>query len=366
MKLSKYYRTANDVGGMKMNFKRTLSIVDTHSGEPARVIIGGIPKIPGKSVYEKLRWLEKNDDQVRNLVLKEPRGYPPVCADLIVPPGNENADAGFIIMEQDQYPLMSGSNVISVTTALLETGMIPMVEPLTEITLEAAAGLIKVKATCENGKVTKVTFDNVPSYAEYLDVEINVPNIGTVTVDVAWGGAWFVIIDASQFDGIALDAENACELMKIASLTLKAAQEQLAVSHPEFPEEIIMIPKIVSYESTGEADSISIVVNTTSEVRYDDPATWHGILDRSACGTGISAEMAVLYAKGKIKKGDIHKCKNLIGITYSGEVKEITTIGNKTAIIPEISGTAWITGFYSTVLDPTDPFPNGFTVADIW
>src|SRR5690625_5175145 len=169
-----------------MSFKRMIHAVDTHSGEPMRVITGGIPNIPGDSVYEQMLWLRENDEQVRKLMLREPRGYPPLCCNLIVPPKHPKADAGYIIMEQIEYPVMSGGNTIAVATVLLETGMLPMKEPITELTLEAPAGLIDIVAHCENGKVTSVTFKNVPAFAPYIDTMIDVPHLGKVKVDVGW------------------------------------------------------------------------------------------------------------------------------------------------------------------------------------
>ena len=174
-----------------MSFKRVFNTVETHSGEPMRVITGGVPNIPGDTVYEQMKWLEANDDQVRQLMLREPRGYPPLCCNLIVPAKHPDAAAGYIIMEQTEYPVMSGGNTISVATVLLETGMIPMREPITEFLLEASAGLIGIKAECKDGKCTQVTFKNVPAFAVYTDTTIDVPELGTVTVDVAWGGMFY-------------------------------------------------------------------------------------------------------------------------------------------------------------------------------
>jgi proline racemase len=178
-----------------MAFRRTFNAVDTHSGIPMRVITGGVPHIPGRSVYEKMKWLEKNDDQLRKLMLREPRGYPPHCCNIIVPPGHPEADAGYIIMEQIEYPMMSGGNTISVATVLLEMGIVPMKEPVTDLVLEAPAGLIRVQAECRNGKVKNVTFKNVPAFAAHLDAVIDVPHLGEVTVDVGWGGMFYVIVD---------------------------------------------------------------------------------------------------------------------------------------------------------------------------
>ena len=218
-----------------MSFKRMFTAVETHSGEPMRVVISGVPNIPGDTVYEQMKWLEKNDDQIRLLMLREPRGYPPMCCNLLVPPKHPDAAAGYIIMEQVEYPVMSGGNTISVATVLLETGMIPMKEPVTEFILEAPAGLIGIRAECKNGKVTGVTFKNVPSFAVYLDKEIEVPHLGKVTVDVAWGGMFYVIADVRQFKGFELIPEHGGEIARITSLILGAAQEQLPVAHPDYP-----------------------------------------------------------------------------------------------------------------------------------
>ncbi|WP_201296992.1 proline racemase family protein [Billgrantia tianxiuensis] len=169
-----------------------------------RVVTGGIPNIPGKTVHEKMVWLRENDDQLRKLMLREPRGYPPLCCNVIVPPCHPEADAGYVIMEQIEYPVMSGGNTISVATVLLEMGMLPMQEPVTELVLEAPAGLIRIRAECKDGKVKNVTFRNVPAFAAYLDTEIDVPHLGKVTVDVGWGGMFYVIADVRQFPWIEL------------------------------------------------------------------------------------------------------------------------------------------------------------------
>src|SRR5438477_599377 len=166
-----------------------LAQVDAHAGgEPGRVIVGGVLDVPGRSMFEKRLYLEQHADGLRKRMLREPRGYPGLCCNVILPPTSPEADAGFVIMEQTDYPPMSGSNTICVTTVLLETGMLPMREPVTELVLEAPAGLIRVTAECANGKVRSVGFRNVPSFVTQLDAKLEVPTLGTVTVDVAYGG----------------------------------------------------------------------------------------------------------------------------------------------------------------------------------
>jgi len=340
--------------------------VDTHSGEPLRVITGGIPHIPGNSVYEQMRWLEQNDDQIRMMMLREPRGYPPLCCNLIVPPKHPQADAGFIIMEQVEYPVMSGGNTIAVVTVLLETGMLPMREPVTELTLEAPAGLIGIRAECSQGKVTCVTFKNVPAFAPYIDAEIDVPHLGKVRVDVGWGGMFYAIADVRQFKGLQLIPQHGGEIARISAMIRKAAQEQLPVAHPDYPGVGISISQLSGPADNPAADWKNAVTVASGELDWDNPATWTGALDRCPCGTGTCAKMVTLYAKGELAVGQDFRHQGILGTVYTGQLVEEVKIGNHRAVVPTLSGQAWITGYNTYVLDPTDPFPNGFTIGDIW
>lgn len=340
--------------------------IETHCGEPMRVVTSGIPTIPGESVYEQSNWLRDNDDQFRKLMLREPRGYPPLCCNLIVPAKDPRAAAGYIIMEQTEYPMMSGGNTISVATALLETGMIPMVEPITEFYLEAPAGLIRIKADCKGGKVQQVTFTNVPSFAVYLDKEINVPHLGIVKVDVAWGGMFFVLIDVRQFPGLELVPEMGKEISKVSALCMKAAQEQLKVEHPDYPGIGITISELHGPTDNPNADWKSVNTVFTGEIDFDKPETWTGALDRSACGTGTCALMAVKREKGELELNKPFRREGLLGMIFTGHAIEETELYGYKAIVPTIGGQAWIYGFSQYVLDETDPFTNGYTVGDIW
>lgn len=349
-----------------MGFKRMFDAVEVHEGEPLRVITSGVPSIPGNSVYEMMQWLKENDDQVRLLMLREPRGIPATCANLIVPARDPRAAAGFIIMEQIEYPMMSGGNVIAVATALLETGLLPMKEPVTEFNLEAPAGLIHITADCKNGKVTKVTFKNVPAFAVYLDKEIDVPHLGKVTVDIAWGGMFYVCIDATQFDGLRLVPEMGREISKISSLVTKAAIEQLPVEHPDYPGVGITLSIMHEPPTTPGTYMRSSNWYATGEVDFDKPETWTGALDRGVCGTGTCALMAVEHAKGRLKVGEPFINEGLLGVQFEGCAVEETEIHGHKAIVPTVGGQCWIYGFSKWVLDETDPFPNGFTIGDIW
>jgi len=349
-----------------MSFKRIFQAVETHCAVPMRVITGGVPHIPGNTVYEQMKWMEANDDQVRMLMLREPRGYPPICCDLLVPPKHPEAVAGYIIMEQVEYPVMSGSNTISVATVLLETGMIPMIEPITEFTLEAPAGLIRIKAECSNGKVTKVTFRNVPAYAVYLDKVIDVPHLGKVTIDIAWGGMFFAIADIRQFKGVELIPEHGAEIVRIGSLILGVVQQELPVEHPDYPGIGVTNVQLSGPTDNPNADWKNAVRVGSGMMDLNNPATWTGAIDRSPCGTGTSAKMAVLHAKGELPLHQPFRHESIVGMIYTGEVVEETKIGGYDAIIPTISGQSWIYGYCTFVLDPTDPLTNGFTVGDIW
>ncbi|MDH5642677.1 MAG: proline racemase family protein, partial [Gemmatimonadota bacterium] len=219
-----------------MELAPVIQAVDAHAaGEPGRVIVDGVSGLLGDSVMEKRLYLAEHGDRLRRLMLTEPRGYPALCCNLVVPSQDPRADWGFIIMEQTEYPAMSGSNTICVATVLIETGMVEASEPVTRLTLEAPAGLIEISARVREGKVTSVTFENVPAFAAHLDATLEVPGIGSVLVDVAWGGMFYVIAEAEQF-GLSLKPNEGREISRIGEMLRQAAFEQLEVRHPELPQ----------------------------------------------------------------------------------------------------------------------------------
>lgn len=350
-----------------MRVSNMITAVDLHAGgEHGRVITGGVLDVPGKSMFEKMKYLERNGDDLRKRMLREPRGYPAANCNLILPPTDPRADAGFVIMEQVEYPPMSGTNTICVTTALLETGMLGMHEPVTELTLEAPAGLVKVRADCKDGKVTAVTFENVPAFAAYLDTPIEVPNIGTVTVDVAYGGMFYVIADAAPL-GLEITPDQGHDIVRIGEMIKAAAREQLPVTHPDNPQiSGVTIGVLSGPPSNPNADMKNAAIVSTGTLDWGKPATWTGALDRSPCGTGTCAKMATLYAKGKLALNQPFRHEGILGTVFTGRLVGQTKLGKYDAVIPTISGTAWITGLAQYVLDPQDPFPTGFTVGDIW
>lgn len=336
-----------------------ITAVDAHAcGEPGRVITGGVLDVPGASMFEKMVWLREHADHIRRRMLREPRGYPALCCNVILPPTRPEADAGFVIMEQTEYPPMSGTNTICVVTVLIETGMVKVTEPVTRLTLETPAGLIGVEAEVRDGKARKVTFRNVPAFAVHLDAPVEVPGLGTVTVDVAWGGMFYVIADAAPL-GLSLAPEEAGEIARIAARIKAAASEQLPVVHPENPGiSGISIAQLSGEPRHAASHRRNAVVVSTGEMS--------GVLDRSPCGTGTCAKMAALHAKGILPLGQDFVHEGILGTTFTGRLIDETRVGPYVAVVPTISGQGWITGFAQYVVDPEDPFPDGFTVGDIW
>jgi len=348
-------------------FARRITAVDAHAcGEPGRVIVDGVTDVPGDTMFDKMVHLREQDDALRMLMLREPRGYPAANCNLLLPPTHPDADAGFVIMEQTEYPPMSGTNTVCVTTVLLETGIVEAVEPVTELVLETPAGLVRVTAQVDNGKVTGVTFRNVPAFAVHLDATVEVPELGTVRVDVAWGGMFYAIADASAFDLELVPSEGG-RIARIGEMIKAAAREQLPVAHPETPAITgISISQLSGPPHDPRAHRRNAVVVSTGAFDWSRPETWTGALDRSPCGTGTCAAMAVLHARGELRLDEDFVHEGILGTRFVGRLVEETTVGDRPAVVPTLGGRAWITGFAEYVLDDSDPFPEGFTVGDIW
>jgi len=350
-----------------MRFSNLITAVDAHAcGEPGRVITGGVLDVPGRTMFEKKVWLETHADHIRKRMLREPRGYPAANCNLILSPTIPEADAGFVIMEQVEYPPMSGTNTICVVTVLIETGMVKAVEPVTRLKLDTPAGLVAVDAEVRDGKVKRVTFRSVPAFATHLDAKIEVRQLGTVTVDVAYGGMFYVIADAEPL-GLRLTPDEARDIARVAEMIKAATREQLPVAHPENPGiDGVTIAQLSAPSSKAGVDRKNTVVVSTGTLDWSRPSTWTGALDRSPCGTGTCAKMAALHAKGQLALGRDFVHEGILGATFTGRLIEETRVGPYKAVVPTLSGTAWITGFAQYVLDPEDPFPEGFTVGDIW
>ena len=350
-----------------MKFENKITAVDLHAcGEPGRVITAGVEDVPGRTMFEKKTYLETHMDDLRLRMLREPRGYPASNCNLLLPPTISGCDAGFVIMEQVEYPPMSGTNTICVVTALIETGIVPSSDGIRHLKLDTPAGLVEVDAEVHGGKVLNVTFRNVPCYAAHLDRQIEVPGLGTITVDVGYGGMFYVIAEAAPL-GLRIRPDEARDLVRIGEMIKAAANEQLPAIHPENPG--IRGITIAQISTPSEEPGISrrnTVIVSTGKLDWDKPASWTGTLDRSPCGTGTCARMATLYAKGALALGEDFVHQGILGTTFTGRLIEEAMVGPYAGAVPTIRGRAWITGFAEYVVDPSDPFPDGYTVQDIW
>jgi proline racemase len=340
-----------------MQWKRTLTVVGCHvGGEVGDVVTGGLGEIRGASVFEKRLYFEEHLDQLRRMLLLEPRGAAVRSVNFVVPASDPRAQLGYIIVETTEYPAMSGSNTICTATVLLETGMLPMTEPITEITLESPAGLIPLRCECSSGKVTSVRFTNQPSFVYHLDAKIEVVGLGTVSVDVAWGGMAYVLVDAASL-GFSLTGDEARDLCVVGETVKQAAAEQLPVVHPEEPR----YPGITLAEFTGPLQHEEGVLVSRNTVVVSP-----GRLDRSPCGTGSSARMAVLSARRQLDVGDRFVHESIIGSRFDCRVERTARVGDYEAIVPSVAGQAWLTGISQIGVDPSDPFTDGYTLADVW
>ena len=339
-----------------MRSSKVIHIVGCHAeGEVGDVIVGGVAPPPGDTLWEQSRFIA-SDETLRNFVLNEPRGGVFRHVNLLVPPKNPKAQMGWIIMEPEDTPPMSGSNSICVSTVLLETGILPMTEPETRMTLEAPGGLVEVTASCKDGKVEKVTVQNVPSFADKLDAKLEVEGVGTLTVDTAFGGDSFVMASAKEL-GFVITPDEARELAETGIKITNAANQQLGFHHPTNPDwKHCSFCQI--HAPMTEEGGIKSVKNTV--------VIQPGKLDRSPTGTGVSARMAVLHARGLMEVGERYIARSVIGSRFDGRIVKATKVGDKDAIIPELSGRAWLTGTYQHMLDPTDPWPEGYRIGDTW
>ena len=338
-----------------MRTTKVLHVVSCHDeGEVGDVIVGGVLPPPGETIWQQSRFIA-TDEGLRNFVLNEPRGGVFRHVNLLVPPKDQRAQMGWIVMEPADTPPMSGSNSICVATVLLDTGILPMSEPETRLVIEAPGGLIEVAAECRGGKAERITVTNVPAFADKLDAALEVKGLGTLTVDIAFGGDSFVIVDAARL-GFQLTPDEAREIAETGIRITKAANEQLGFRHPTKDWNHISFCQIAGALKTEEG-----VKSGANAV-----AIRPGKIDRSPCGTGCSARMAVLHAKGILKTGERYIARSLIGSRFDCRIAGEAMVGDKRGIVPVLSGRAWITGTHQLMLDPADPWPAGYRLSDTW
>jgi len=348
------------------NGRKVFKCVDVHcGGEPARVLLSGCPHVQGRTVEEKRKFFMENLDHVRRVLITEPRGYPCQNLNIIVPPTDPDvAAAGYIIAEQNRiYPLFSGHNTICVVTALLETGMVTMKTPVTNFNLEAPGGLISITAVCSSGRVTEVRMKSMPAFVGKRDVKISVPTIGDVTVDISFGGMWYVVVKADQL-GLKISPDQGSKLAKIGEMVKVATKEQCPVSHPtmDYPGPDIL----VWTEGTGLARKNTVVMSN-GVLDWEKPESWSAMLDRSPCGSGTAAVMALLYDRGELKLGEKFTHHSILDTVFSGQLLDTVQVSeNVKGVQPEIVGRGWLTSVSDIIVDQDDPLPTGFTVSDIW
>ena len=352
--------------------------IEAHAeGEPGRVLVDVDHLVPGDTIEERFAYAARELHGLRRLVLHEPRGYPGLCAVLALTPSDPRADVAIIVMEQGAFTPMSGSNTICTVTALLETGRIPMVEPVTTVTLETAVGLVTVDARCAEGKVLDVTIRNVPAFAVHLGVPLEIPvdprvepgsewgQTRIVPVDVAFGGQFFVLARAEDL-GAGLNAGDTQELLSVGARLKLAVNRQYPVVHPLNPEvDSVNLVMITGPSPAPGIDGRNAMVMAT-DMLSDDPGTWTGALDRSPCGTGTCARMACMHARGELTLDQPFVHQGMLDTTFTGRLIGETTVGDYAAVIPTITGRGWVTGRSEWVLDDSDPFPEGYTIGDIW
>jgi proline racemase len=339
-----------------MRSSKVIHVVSCHAeGEVGDVIVGGVAPPPGATLWEQSRFIA-NDKTLRDFVLNEPRGGVFRHVNLLVPPKDQRAQMGFIIMEPEDTPPMSGSNSICVATVLLDAGILPMQEPETRLTLEAPGGLITVVAECRDGKAERVRIENVPAFVDKLDAPLEVAGHGTLEVDVAYGGDSFVIVDAASL-GFAIRPDEARDLAELGMAITDAANAQLGFTHPENRD----------WDHISFCQFAGPLMRQGAELTGSNAVVVRpGKIDRSPTGTGCSARMATLRARGLMQVGDIYRARSIIGSEFVCHIARETSLAGRAAIVPVIAGRAWITGVHQHMLDPADPWPAGYRLADTW
>jgi proline racemase len=341
-----------------VRFSKVFTVVGCHAeGEVGNVVTGGIGDVPGLTMFDKKQYLEQHRDDVRKLLLQEPRGAVTQCVNVVLPSSHPEAQLGYVVIESTEYPAMSGSNTICVATVLLETGMVPAEEPQTRLVLESPAGLIRLRCTVRDGKVTSVRFINQPAFVYHLDAKVEVGGIGSLSVDVAWGGMAYVLVDAAGL-GFGLTPDEGYDLCLAGQRIKEAAAAQLSAVHPENPGYAGITQTEFTLPASRDADGVLTARNTV--------IVSPGRIDRCPCGTGTSARLAVMHARGQIAVGERFVHESIIGSRFDSVIESRTSVGAIDAVVPSVAGQAWITGISQVGIDPTDPFPEGYTLSDTW
>ncbi|MEX2922596.1 proline racemase [Clostridioides difficile] len=332
-----------------MKFSRSIQAIDSHTaGEATRIVVGGIPNIKGNSMPEKKEYLEENLDYLRTAIMLEPRGHNDMFGSVMTQPCCPDADFGIIFMDGGGYLNMCGHGTIGAMTAAIETGVVPAVEPVTHVVMEAPAGIIRGDVTVVDGKAKEVSFLNVPAFLYKEGVEVDLPGVGTVKFDISFGGSFFAIIHASQL-GLKIEPQNAGKLTELAMKLRDIINEKIEIQHPTLAHiKTVDLVEIYDEPTHPEATYKNVVIFGQGQV------------DRSPCGTGTSAKLATLHAKGELKVEEKFVYESILGTLFKGEIVEETKVADFNAVVPKITGSAYITGFNHFVIDEEDPLKHGF------
>jgi proline racemase len=340
-----------------MRLQQVITVIGAHAeGEVGRVITGGVIAPRASSMFERQQALQRDQDWLRGMLLSDPRGSVNAAVNLVTPPISAQADVGMIVIEADYYPPMSGSNLMCTVTAVLESGMLPMIEPVTSLCVDTPAGLVQVQAECSAGKCRRVFFSNVPSFVLHSQKPVDVPGLGTVTVDVAYGGMIYVIVSAAGL-GFTLAQNEARTLVEVGERIKLAAAEQLPSVHPANPG-IHTINQTLFAGPLTQRDGVKSAKNAV--------VVSPGRIDRSPCGTGSSARMALMHAQGELAVGEPFKHLSILDTVFECRIESTTTVCDLPAVVTNVGGRAWLTGVSYYGADPEDPFPHGYRLNDTW
>ena len=331
-----------------MRLTRLVSAVDSHTeGMPTRVVTGGVPALPGATMLERKLRFEAERDDLRLMLMREPRGHSAMSGAILQPPLREDADWGVLFIEVSGLLPMCGHGTIGVATVLVETGMVPVVQPVTAIRLDTPAGLVEARVAVEDGRARSVTLRNVPAFVDELDFEVDVPGYGRLTYDMAFGGNFYAILPAAAL-GLAVEPANADAFVAAGRAIMAAIDATARPVHPE-DARVSGCHHVVLHEPGRDGADARAATSIHP-----------GWLDRSPCGTGTSARLAQLHARGEIEVGEPFVNASIIDTRFTGRIVAETTVAGRVAVTPEITGRAWITGSGQYGLDPDDPFPAGF------
>lgn len=324
--------------------------IESHAGgEPLRVIVDGLPDVAGETVLDKRRYFEANHDDLRRALMWEPRGHADMYGAVPVEPDTEESDLGVLFTHNDGYSTMCGHGVIALATVAFETGMLAADGDEPGVRMDTPAGPVVARATLQDDRVERVAFENVPSFAYALDRSVDVPGVGEIGYDVGFGGAYYAYCEAAAV-GVGLDADDVGDLVRVGRAIKRAVSDDLRIEHPGHDDVGFLYGTILTGPARGDADVRNVCVFADGEV------------DRSPTGTGVSGHLALETARGTLEEGDPYTVESIVGSTFTGRVRGRTTAGGHDAVVPEVEGSAHVVGRSEFLVDPADPFADGFVL----